>query len=366
MKRRIFFVLFCFTIFFSKTKGNNISVIYGDTTKIKSQFLAYPIAFYLPETRWGFGGAGFYNFRFKNEKPTSNPSQVQFTFSLTQNRQVIMTIPFELYKSDNLWKFKGEISYYRYVYNFYGTGLSSRFEDKESFKANYPRFRIDVLRRFNNVFAGVRFRLDNMQIVGKKENGLLEGGDYTGKNGGLISGIGLVAQLDTRDFIFNPTKGVFMETEVFVNDEFTQSNFSYQRFSLDFAKYLRIKQDHTLAFHVNTAVILGNPIFYDLLYFGSPKLLRGFQDRRFLDKNILVMQGEYRFPIYKWIQGVSFLSGGTVSSVYSDIFKNDYKMSFGAGLRFVLNKKDRVRLRLDYGRTINEGGALYITINDAF
>ena len=78
------------------------------------------------------------------------------------------------------------------------------------------------------------------------------------------------------------------------------------------------------------------------------------------------MQGEYRFPIYKWLQGVSFLSGGTVSTVYSDIFKNDYKMSFGAGLRFVLNKKDRVRLRLDYGRTINEGGALYITINDAF
>jgi hypothetical protein len=366
MKRRIFYVLLFFIIFFSQAKGNNISASYNDTTKIKSQFLAYPIAFYLPETRWGFGAAGFYNFRFKNEKPTSNPSQVQFTFSLTQNRQVIMTIPFELYRSNNLWKFKGEISYYRYVYNFYGIGLSSKFDDKESFRANYPRFRIDILRRYKRFFAGFRFRVDNMQIEDKKVNGLLENGNYTGEDGGVISGIGLVGQLDTRDYIFNPTKGVFMETEIFANAKFTQSNFTYQRLSLDFAKYVRIKQDHTLAFHINTAMILGDPIFYDLLYFGSPKLMRGFQDRRFKDKNILVLQGEYRFPIYKWVQGVSFLSGGTVAASYSEIFENDYKISFGAGLRIVLNKKDRVRLRLDYGRTINEGGALYITINDAF
>jgi len=205
-----------------------------------------------------------------------------------------------------------------------------------------------------------------MQIEDKKVNGLLENGNYTGEDGGVISGIGLVGQLDTRDYIFNPTKGVFMETEIFANAKFTQSNFTYQRFALDFAKYVRIKQDHTLAFHINTAMILGDPIFYDLLYFGSPKLMRGFQDRRFKDKNILVLQGEYRFPIYKWVQGVSFLSGGTVAASYSEIFENDYKISFGAGLRIVLNKKDRVRLRLDYGRTINEGGAIYITINNAF
>ena len=224
MKRRIFYVLLFFIIFFSQAKGNNISASYNDTTKIKSQFLAYPIAFYLPETRWGFGAAGFYNFRFKNEKPTSNPSQVQFTFSLTQNRQVIMTIPFELYRSNNLWKFKGEISYYRYVYNFYGIGLSSKFDDKESFRANYPRFRIDILRRYKRFFAGFRFRVDNMQIEDKKVNGLLENGNYTGEDGGVISGIGLVGQLDTRDYIFNPTKGVFMETEIFANAKFTQSN----------------------------------------------------------------------------------------------------------------------------------------------
>lgn len=366
MKRRIFYTLLFYIILFPQVKGNNIGASYDDTTKIKSQFLAYPIAFYLPETRWGFGAAGFYNFRFKNEKPTSNPSQVQFTFSLTQNRQVIMTIPFELYKSNNLWKFKGEISYYRYVYNFYGIGMSSKFDDKEPFRANYPRFRIDILRRYNRVFAGLRFRFDNMQIEDKKVNGLFEKGDYTGEDGGIISGVGLVGQLDTRDYIFNPTKGVFMEAEIFANSKFTQSNFTYQRFSLDFAKYVGIKEDHTLAFHINTAMILGDPIFYDLLYFGSPKLMRGFQDRRFKDKNILVLQGEYRFPIYKWVQGVSFLSGGTVADSYSEIFKNDYKVSLGAGLRIVLNKKDRVRLRLDYGRTINEGGAIYITINDAF
>lgn len=53
---------------------------------------------------------------------------------------------------------------------------------------------------------------------------------------------------------------------------------------------------------------------------------------------------EYRFPIYKWVQGVSFLSGGTVAASYSEIFENDYKISFGAGLRIVLNKKTELGL----------------------
>ena len=81
---------------------------------------------------------------------------------------------------------------------------------------------------------------------------------------------------------------------------------------------------------------------------------------------MLVLQTEYRFPIYKRLQGVTFVSSGSVSDQYLDLFSNHYKWSYGAGLRFVLNKKDRIRLRLDYGLTTNEGGAFYITVNEAF
>lgn len=335
-----------------------------DSSKTKNQLLAYPVVFYLPETRWGFGGAGLYTFRFNGESPKSNPSQLQFAISYTQNKQVLITFPFELYLNENTWKIKGDINYFEYLYKFYGTGIESLETDKEFFFAKYPRIRLDVLRRYKSLFAGVRFRYDKMRIT---ESGpLLSSGKFTGQEGGNIAGIGFLCQWDKRDFIYNPTKGFYLETEIFINDSWIGSDFNYKRFSLDFAKYTKIAKDHTLALQIINAHNIGDPIFYDLIFFGSPKVMRGYQDRRFLDKNMLVFQSEYRFPLFKRLNGVTFFSSGTVGSQYAHLFSNPYKFSYGAGLRYLLNQKDRVRLRLDYGLTPTEGGSFYLTINDAF
>ena len=83
----------------------------SDTTKIKNQILAYPVVFYLPETRWGFGAAGLYNFRFSDVPSESNPSQIQLIASYTQNKQLILVMPFELFRKNNTWKIKGEMTY---------------------------------------------------------------------------------------------------------------------------------------------------------------------------------------------------------------------------------------------------------------
>lgn len=362
--------LFIFSVFFLVSTISKGSDHFTENQKEiedtlrKNQLLAYPIIFYLPETRWGFGAAGLFNFRFKNESANSNPSQVQFATSLTQNKQIILTFPFELYFNENIWKIKGEISYYKYLYKFYGIGVDSKYSDIEFFQARYPRIRLDILKRFDKVFTGIRFRFDDLNIIEKGE--LLSSGPHTGKNGGASSGLGFLVQWDTRDYIYNPSKGLYMESEVFFNGQFVGSDFNYQRYSLDLSGYFRIADDHTAALQLYNASIQGDPIFYDMLFFGSPKILRGYQDRRFKDKNILVLQSEYRFPLYRRLQGVTFLSFGTVADEYRKLYTNPYKYSYGAGLRFVLNKKDRIRLRLDYGLTKDEGGAMYLTVNEAF
>ncbi len=366
MKKAITYLITILGLIITIHQGFGFSEPIADTIKAKNQVLVYPIVFFLPETGWGFGGAGLYNFRFSDESADSNPSQIQFTLSVTQKKQFLFTIPFEIYRNQNLWKFKGELSYYRYLYNFYGIGIDSKFEDRETFNADYPRFRVDVLRWYNKMFLGLRLRYDNVHLFGKKENGLLEKSILKGTDGGTSLGVGFVAQLDTRNYIYNPTQGFFGEAEIFVNDQFIFSDFKYIRYSLDLSKYTKIGEKKTLALQIFTAAITGNPFFYDLLYFGSPKLMRGFQDRRFKDKNIFVFQSEYRFPLYKRLEGGTFLSTGSVADQYKELFSNEYKIVYGAGLRFTLNQKDRIRLRVDYGRTAKEGGNFYITINDAF
>ena len=359
----VLFLLFCIHSAYSQNQDTIVSL---DTIKSRNQLLAYPIIFYLPETNWGFGAAGFYSFRFKGESTKSNPSQIQFSVNYTLNRQINLSFPFELYADEDHWKIKGELGYYRYQYYFFGIGNETKKNDKETFRADYPRVRLDVLRKWNKMFLGLRFRFDQFDIIDIKKGGLLENTLLQKPKGGRLSGLGLVAQIDTRDFIYNPTKGLYIDSELFVNDSWTASDYNYVRLSIDAAKYIRLANAHTLAFHMHSANVTGNPLFYDLPFFGSPKLVRGYIDRRFIDKNILVLQTEYRYPVYKRFQGVAFFGMGNVASTFSGLVKTTFKSSFGLGIRFTLNKTDRVRLRVDYGRTLHEGGSFYVTINDAF
>jgi Omp85 superfamily domain len=322
----------------------------------KNVLLAYPIVYYQPETSWGFGGAGIFSFRFKGEKPTSNPSQIQFTAAYTLNKQVIFTLPFEMYARENAYKIKGELGYFRYFYNFFGIGGASDFDEREQYRVNFPRIRFDVLKHLGKSFLGLRYRFDFFNIKEIKEGGLLDIQNITGRDGGTISGIGLIWQYDTRNYLYNATKGMFVETEFYINNRWTFSDFSYQRLFINI----------TLVGNAEGELITGDPIFYDMAYLGSPKLLRGYQDRRFIDKNLLAVQIELRYPLYRRFQGVSFTGIGNVGSTVANVFETKAKFTFGTGLRYIINRNDRIRIRLDYGRTLGEGGAFYLTINDAF
>jgi len=364
--RRLAIILILFFVYLlpQTLKSQAIIPTFEDSIQSKNQLISYPIVFFLPETNLGFGGAGVFTFRFRDETPSSNPSQLQFLAAYTLNKQTLLSFPFELYRKNNLWKFKGELSYYNYVYNFYGVGINSRKEDQESFTTRYPRFRLDVQKHIGSSFLGLRYRFDSHNMIQKGE--LLSSNSYLGSDGGIYSGLGIIYQWDTRDILYGPSKGAFVQLETFFNSKVFGSNFEYQRYSIDAAKYLTVNSKSVFAFNFVTSTMQGGVPFYDMLFFGRPTQMRGYQDRRFIDRNLLLIQSEYRFIIYKRFQGVGFAASGTVGNQYMDIFSNPYRLTYGFGLRFVANKKDQVKFRLDYGRTINEGGAIYLTTNEAF
>lgn len=64
-----------------------------------------------------------------------------------------------------------------------------------------------------------------------KTNGILEQQSPVGLNGGINAGIGLLAHSDERNFIFNPTKGHYVEMESF-------SQIKLQEAILTFLNYL--------------------------------------------------------------------------------------------------------------------------------
>ena len=333
-----------------------------DSTK-NLNITAFPIAFYTPETDFGFGGLSVATFWLKDELRTTRPSSLQLGISYTTKNQFLGYFPFELYADDEKWRLVGELGFYKYVYNYFGQGIDSSKEAVETFDVSFPR--LSLLREmYSNFSVGLSYELDDFKNLKSVEGGILETSDVIGKTGGAVSNIGILAFYDTRDNIFYPTKGFFIQASYYVSSEFLGSSFHYSKYQLDNRYYQKVGKKQVVATNLFFGSGTNGMPILDQFFIGG-KRTRGFSPRRYQDNTELSFVMEYRFPIVGRIGGVAFGATATVTPTLEEVFSSPYKNSGGIGLRYIINKRDGVRIRADYGYS-KEGGNFSFTIKEAF
>jgi outer membrane protein assembly factor BamA len=336
----------------------------SSTTK-NTSFFALPLIFSTPETSLGFGAAGILSYRQKELSDTLLPSQIQFGFAYTLNKQLLSYTSFQLYFDENKTYVYGELGYYIYNYNFYGIGNSTPSSNEEQYDLKYPRFRINALRNVaKNIFVGARYWGENITITSVDSSGVLSNGNATGAAGGITSGIGPVMNYDTRNSNFWPTKGVYAELGGLFFGRALGSDYSFQKFSLDISSYHKLKWNHVVAFNTYTEMNSSQTPFNLLAFIGGTKRMRGYYEGRFRDQNVMMLQAEYRAPLFCRIGMVAFGGIGQVSQNINDYQLNAFKWNAGAGLRIRIND-DNLNIRIDYGIGQNSSG-LYLTLKEAF
>ena len=85
---------------------------------------------------------------------------------------------------------------------------------------------------------------------------------------------------------------------------------------------------------------------------GTRATLRGFRSYRFRDRNLVLMQAEYRIPVHKYIHTTVFVDAGQVAPKTSELFK-DLRASTGFSVGYV--RKGRTVGRMDIGFGGGEG-----------
>ena len=119
----------------------------------QERFLAvYPLVFYFPETRLGFGGAGVLQY-YPGKVKSSRPSAWQVGAAYTLNKQVLTYAFYQYFLNENRLELFGELGYYDYFYFYYGIGNETLFDEEETYFVRFPRFRASVLQE---VFPGIR------------------------------------------------------------------------------------------------------------------------------------------------------------------------------------------------------------------
>ena len=102
--------------------------------------------------------------------------------------------------------------------------------------------------------------------------------------------------------------------------------------------------------------------FYLLPTLGGSRSLRGYEDYRFRDRNLLLLNAEYRWRVFGALDGAIFYDGGKVEPRFRDLDITHLKSSYGLGFRF--HSGDTTVFRLDIGRS-REGTRVLVSLSDA-
>jgi len=361
----LFWFAFFGFAFSEQASAQSDSTSISDTADNGNKLLAIPVVFYTPETRLGFGATAIYNFRFRGESKESRSCQIAPGFAYTLEKQLLLYTPFTLFWDDQRFYSFGEVGYYKYFYDFFGVGNENPTEYIESYTVNFPRIQLNLLRQVktSSVYLGPQYWFEHYDVKEREMGKQLIGDSIVGSAGGFTSGLGFMQVLDTRDQIYYPKKGVYTELMVQGNNPAIGSSFKYWRVRFTGSQYTTFPWKHTLATNLYTDILLGDAPFHQLAFLGGTKRMRGFYEGRYRDNKALILQTEYRMPLFWRFKAAFFGGAGTVWD--TQLEADHIRLNYGAGLRILLNKEENVHVRLDAGFAQGESG-FYITIGEAF
>ena len=225
--------------------------------------------------------------------------------------------------------------------NYFGIGNNSAFNQDlitpynpsfisrtyYQYTLTYPKFTFNVeYKLFSEIFSvytgiGLERATINPHNLDNTSKIYIE--KPFGYNGGNTNYIKVGVKFDTRDYPFNPTKGVVLAGIYTDHTDFIGSNYQYKNLDLTFMWFTSFWRYFTLGHRILIDQIWGNPPFFALAEFrsyenyeglGGSDTLRGAPTFRFIDNLKFINQIEIR----------TRLSNGTVFGQHLEINVNPF------------------------------------------
>ncbi len=365
MQRQIIFLLAFFT-FHLATQGKDVSKIDSVKTKEHSGFLILPFLLKSPETNVGFGFAAAYFFKTTKTDSTVRTSDVDLLSLYTLKEQLVVVLGSVVYFKKEKKIFRWQSSYSYYPDKFWGIGNNTPSSNEEEYSIKQFYFNPQILFKiYHKLYFGVSAEFQTTKDFIYKSGGIFDKDQVAGRFGGATSGIGILETYDSRNNAFFPTKGGFVEINTTIFSKSIGGDFNFSTNSIELKKFYAINENAVLALHGFGKFNVGDVPIRNLAMIGGSEMMRGFYKGRFSDKDILTAQTEWRQHIYNRFGITVFASAGEVSPETSRFSFDKVHFAYGAGLRFMVEKKEKLNLRLDYGRGEGENG-LYIILKEAF
>lgn len=369
--KKITLIIVLFICFSSKGFAQNTKDVIKSDTIIKAkkfQFVAIPIVFYTPETDFGFGG-GAQVFLLKQKNIYNDRvSNIFFDVILTSNKQIIVDIIPQIYFGKGDYFLDMNFKWKIFPNSFWGIGNNTPNSNLESYDMTSTILKVSFLKRLPPALNfGFEYIYENYDVTEVQPGGLLSSEEIPGSDGAVISGFGVIFELDTRDNVSSPFSGHYVKINAQFSSELFGATQTYNKFIADLRTYPKVGKNSIVALQVYYQGNFGAPPFQGLAWYGGGNGARGYYQGRYIDNNLYLIQGEYRHRFKPRWELAGFGLIGKVANDNKDLLSfNDLKPSAGGGIRFKLLKTQDTWVRLDAGIGVDGSHGIYFGVNEAF
>jgi outer membrane protein assembly factor BamA len=329
---------------------------------------AYPFVFYTPETKFAFGGGGILAF-YTARDSLLNPSNITVSGYYSTNNSYSLSLRSNFFFSKNRSSGVLNLSFDNIIDRFYGIGSNTLEIENAQYTLGYRggslEYQIPPTIAITDR-SGFIVEYGNYKILDPEQNPyLLNDSTMIGREGGIVSGLGMVWVWDTRDQVFFPNHGGLTEARFVIYTQDLGSDFTFTRVQINSRKYWSFAKDQVLAVQVYLEAIGGAPPFFKHAALGGAKIMRGYFEGRYRDRDYIATQVEYRQYFWRRFGFVAFAGFGDVARELTALALNNLKPTYGFGLRFLFNEKEKINLRCDIGFGKDTNG-VYFGIEEAF
>lgn len=163
--------------------------------------------------------------------------------------------------------------------------------------------------------------------------------------------VGFGVNTNTSDHPFNPTEGYKNDAYLELGTRMFGGDLKYAKLRLEHSRYFEVKDGgYVLAVRGLGGRLLGGDAGREAFSIGGADTLRGYPyggyEGSLVGDHMLVMNAEFRFPIFEKVTGVVFTDWGTTWNKNESMGLQDLANSYGLGVRL---DTPLGLLRLDYG-----------------
>jgi outer membrane protein assembly factor BamA len=162
----------------------------------------------------------------------------------------------------------------------------------------------------------------------------------------------LAIEADSRDVPGYPSRGGHYQFSAAAFHDADFGQYSFGRFEAEAAQYMPISSRSVLSVRGRLAVSTtadGQQVpFYALPSLGNAHSLRGYSSFRFRDRDLVLFNAEYRWPLLRMLDGAVFWDAGSVAPTLAGLAPSSLIADYGAGVR--LHSKKHLIVRLDVAR----------------